>query len=92
MSDDQFYSRFLENLKSSQQWPGPYMFKFIIKEKETDINKIKHIFHGMDVKFSEKNSSRNNYTSLSVSLILKSPESVIKIYKDVSRFKGVISL
>ena len=42
--------------------------------------------------FSIKKSSKKNYTSLSVSLISKSPEFVIDIYKKISRFKGVISL
>ena len=92
MSDKEFYSRFTENLKSSQKWPGPYMFKFIIKEKEIEVNEIKNIFIGMKPVFSLKKSSKNNYTSLSVSLISKSPEFVIDIYKKVSRFKGVISL
>ena len=92
MNEKNFYSRFLDNLKNSQKWPGTYMFKFIVKEKETNIDEIKKIFIGMKVKFSVKKSSKNNYTSLSVSLILKSPESVISIYKDISKFKGVISL
>tara|TARA_Y100000991_G_scaffold205515_1_gene181872 strand:- start:539 stop:817 length:279 start_codon:yes stop_codon:yes gene_type:complete len=92
LNEKNFYSRFLDNLKNSQKWPGPYMFKFIVKEKETNIDEIKKIFIGMKVKFSVKKSSKNNYTSLSVSLILKSPESVISIYKDISKFKGVISL
>ena len=92
MSEKKFYSRFLENLKTSQKWPGLYMFKFIVKEKETNIDEIKNIFIGMKVKFSIKKSSKNNYTSLSASLTMKSPESVISIYKDVSKFKGVISL
>ena len=92
MSDIEFYSRFMENLQTSQKWPGPYMFKFIIKEKEIEVNEIKNIFIGMKPIFSVKKSSKNNYTSLSVSLISKSPEFVIDIYKKVSRFKGVISL
>ena len=92
MSDIEFYSRFLENLQTSQKWPGPYMFKFIIKEKEIEVNEIKKIFIGMKSIFSVKKSSKNNYTSLSVSLISKSPEFVIDIYKKISRFKGVISL
>ena len=92
MNDEEFYSRFIENLQSSQKWPGPYIFKFIIKEKEIELNEIKNIFIRMKPIFSVKKSSKNNYTSLSVRLISKSPEFVINIYKKVSRFKGVISL
>ena len=89
MVDEEFYSRFSENLESSQQWPGPYMFKFILKEKETS---REDIFKGMDAVFSIKKSSKNNFISISIRLIMKNPESVIQIYKIVSKFKGVLSL
>ena len=92
MVDEEFYSRFSENLESSQQWPGPYMFKFILKEKETSREDIENIFKGMDAVFSIKKSSKNNFISISIRLIMKNPESVIQIYKIVSKFKGVLSL
>ena len=28
-NNDEFYSRFHEQLKKSQSWPGRYMFKFV---------------------------------------------------------------
>jgi putative lipoic acid-binding regulatory protein len=42
--------------------------------------------------FLTKKSSKNNFISLSVSLEMQNPESVIKVYKKVSKFKGVIAL
>ncbi|MDG2371283.1 MAG: DUF493 family protein [Flavobacteriaceae bacterium] len=92
MSDEEFYSRFLENLKFSQKWPGPYIFKFIIKEKTTNKLEIQKIFKGMNPVLSIKKSSKNNFLSLSISLKMQNPESVIKIYKTVSKLKGVIVL
>jgi len=92
MSDEEFYSRFLENLKVSQKWPGSYLFKFIIKEKKIKKLDIQNIFKGMNPTFSTKKSSKNNFTSLSISLKMQNPESVIKIYKTASKFKGVIAL
>tara|TARA_B100000767_G_C19284224_1_gene336706 strand:+ start:130 stop:408 length:279 start_codon:yes stop_codon:yes gene_type:complete len=92
MSDNEFYSRFSENLKTSQKWPGIYMFKFVIKEKETKKQNIENLFKEMNAKFSIKKSSKKNFTSITVTLVMDDPESVIKIYKDVSKFKGVITL
>ena len=92
MSDEEFYPRFLENLKISQKWPGNYLFKFIIKKKEINKELIKDIFKGMNAIFSTKKSSKNNFISLSISLKMENPESVIDIYKQVSKFKGVIAL
>ena len=92
MSNQEFYSRFLENLKISQKWPGIYMFKFIIKEKETKKQDIQDLFQGMNANFSIKNSSKNNFLSLSINVKMVGPESVINIYKKASKFKGVIAL
>jgi hypothetical protein len=66
------------------------MFKFIIKEKNTKKLDIQNIFKGMNPTFATKKSSNNNFTSLTISLKMQNPESVIKIYKRVSKFKGVI--
>ena len=92
MSDEEFYPRFLKNLKISQKWPGNYMFKFIVKQKENNIEDVKDLFKGMKPTFLTKKSSKNNFISLSVSLEMQNPESVIKVYKKVSKFKGVIAL
>ena len=92
MSQEEFYTRFLKNLKISQKWPGPYIFKFIIKDHENQTEEIKKIFLGMKAIFSSKKSSKKKFTSISVSLIMDSPESVINVYKQVSKLKGVISL
>ena len=92
MVDEEFYSRFLENLKISQKWPGNYLFKFIIKKKETNLEDIQDVFKGMSASFSTKKSSKNNFISLSITLKMEDPEYVINIYKEVSKFKGVIAL
>ena len=68
------------------------MFKFITKEKVTKKQDIQNLFQGMNATFSIKNSSKNNFLSLSISVKMVDPESVINIYKKASKFKGVIAL
>ena len=36
-----FYERFHGQLKASQDWPGLYMFKFIVKSKSLQVEKLK---------------------------------------------------
>jgi putative lipoic acid-binding regulatory protein len=89
---DDFYSRFYDQLLESQAWPGIYLFKFIIKAESQHLNKLKGFFDQSDPHFSEKSSSKNTFTSLSVKVKMDSPENVIQIYKKASTLEGIITL
>ena len=39
-----FYDKFQKQLEASQKWPGLYMFKFIVKSKSGQLEKLKEIF------------------------------------------------
>ena len=39
-----FYERFQKQLEESQNWPGLYMFKFIVKSNSLQIDKLKDLF------------------------------------------------
>ena len=41
---EEFYSRFHQQLADSQDWPGPFLFKFIIRGDEHKVNQLKKIF------------------------------------------------
>jgi len=80
-----FYNNLNRLLEETSQWPNEYLFKFIIK---SDINKIKiieSIFDNIGAIIKKKNSSNNNYTSISVNVIMDNPEAVIEKYKEVSK-------
>ena len=88
----EFYKRFLNQLESSQEWPGLYIFKFILKSESKELLKLKKIFEKIDNDFSIVNSSKNNFKSLTFKTKMKSPQEVIQIYKKVRLLKGVIIL
>jgi len=46
----------------------------------------------MQPHFSEKKSSKNTFTSLSVKVKMESPDKVIQIYKEASTLEGIITL
>ena len=45
---EEFYSRFHQQLADSQDWPGPFLFKFIIRSDEHKVNQLKKMFEGKD--------------------------------------------
>ena len=89
---DDFYERFQKQLEELQNWPGLYMFKFIVKSDSHQIDKLKDLFNNPTEGVSLVNSSKNKFQSLTITIEMKSPMQVIAIYKKASEFKGVIIL
>ena len=89
---DDFYERFQQQLENSQNWPGMYMFKFILKSNSKKIYKIMDLFNNPTNGVSLVNSSKNKFQSLTITIVMKSPLEVLDIYKKVSDFEGVIIL
>lgn len=82
------FAKFREVLEQQHNWPSLYMFKFIApkgKEKE-----VKKLFPKNDV--VQKASRGGNYYSLTVKMLIKSSEEIIKVYKEVHKIDGVIPL
>ena len=89
---EEFYSRFHEQLLNSQEWPGDYLFKFILREGEVKEDVLKEMFTEKSAVFSRKVSSKKTFTSLSVKVKMKDPDAVIAIYKQTQKIKGLITL
>ena len=89
---EEFYERFHSQLLASQNWPGIYMFKFILKSNSSQIESIKKIFDNTIKEISLVNSSRETYKSLTIKIQMESPDEVISIYKRISKFDDVIIL
>ena len=89
---EEFYSRFEKQLKESQDWPGYYLFKFIVKDVEGEVSKLKKILKNYDGDISQKSSSNNKFISLSFKYFASNPSKIIKIYKEVSSIDSIISL
>ncbi len=89
---EEFYSRFREQLANSQEWPGPFLFKFITKDQQNKINQLKYIFEGKTATFKLRNSSKKTFVSVSFLADMKSPDEVIDVYKSASTIEGIITL
>lgn len=89
---DQFYARLKEQLDTDTTWPAPYLYKFIVPGDVQKIAQIEAIFNGTNAQIKTRDSRKGTYTSLSIKVVMASPEKVIEKYKQVSLVEGVISL
>ena len=87
-----FYNRLTEQLKQDTQWPAPYLYKFIVPSDPGKVAAIKSIFKTLVAKITVKTSAKGKYTSVSVTVVMESPELVVQKYQEVSKVEGVISL
>ncbi|MFD2890837.1 DUF493 family protein [Flavobacterium chuncheonense] len=89
---EEFYVRLKEELTNTSDWPTEYLFKFIVP---SDIEKIAHVegaFNNMGAVISNSQSKTGKYTSISISVQMKDPDSVIAKYQELSSVEGIISL
>jgi len=90
--EDAFYERLKEQLAGDTVWPAEYLYKFIVPSDLEKIAEINAAFDGMEAKIKTRDSSKGTYTSISVRVMMDSPETVIEKYREVSKVEGVISL
>lgn len=89
---EEFYIRLKEELTNSTIWPSEYLYKFIVP---SDINKIAQVeaaFNDMGAVITTQQSKTGKFTSISISVNMKSPQNVVDKYIEVSDIEGIISL
>ena len=91
-NSEEFYERLREQLKESTVWPSNYLYKFIVETDPDKTGQIHKIFDNTGAVIESKQSKKGKYTSLSITVNLKSPDEVIEKYKEVGKVEGVISL
>ncbi len=79
---------FKEKLDQEHEWPGIYIFKFVVpKEKVQD---FKETFP--EYTFQERKSKAGNYISFTLKMEMKSSDEVVDIYFKAKTVEGIISL
>jgi putative lipoic acid-binding regulatory protein len=89
---EDFYVRLKEELTNSTLWPSEYLYKFIMPSNAHSIAKVEAIFNNMGAVVTTQQSKTGKYTSISISVTMVSPQSVINKYIEVSDIEGIISL
>jgi len=86
--DQNQLNNFREKLDQHHVWPSLYMFKFIVPTGKE--NEVKQLFPNHTV--TEKLSTKGNYTSITVQMMMPSSEAVIDVYVRVSHIEGIVAL
>ncbi|MBP6039750.1 MAG: DUF493 family protein [Flavobacterium sp.] len=89
---EDFYIRLKEELTNSTLWPSEYLFKFILPSDIHNIAKIEAAFNDMGAVITTQQSKTGKFTSVSISVTMKSAQSIIDKYIAVSDIEGIISL
>lgn len=73
-------------------WPSEYLFKFIVPTDTDKIRIIETSFDGQGAVIVTNQSKTGKYTSVSVNVTMKSAQSVIDKYLELTKVEGIISL
>lgn len=89
---EEFYERLKEELSNTSDWPGEYLYKFIIPTDLKKIDKVENAFDNMGAVIKTHQSKTAKYTSISINVTMESPQAVVEKYINVSTIEGIISL
>lgn len=89
---EEFYHRLKEELTNSTLWPSEYLFKFIVPADTEKVQTIEKSFDGMGAVIQTQHSKTGKYTSVSINVTMKSAQSVIDKYLELTKIEGIISL
>lgn len=90
---EEFYTKLKGQLKETSTWPSEYLYKFILKTDATKIEKLVSLFNDAGAVIKTTESKNGKYTSVSINLIMKNPDTVVSKYIEVTNtIEGLISL
>lgn len=90
--ESDFYKKLKTSLEETTVFPTDYMFKFIVPADGDGFQKIESIFDNLGAVIKSKPSKTGKYTSLTIMVKMKTANSIITKYKEVSFIEGVVSL
>lgn len=88
---EEFYIRLKEELNNTSKWPSEYLYKFIVPTDVKKIEALENAFDNMGAVIKTQQSKAGKYTSVSVNVMMESPDEVVKKYIEVSSIEGIIS-
>ncbi len=89
---EEFYIRLKEELANTSEWPNEYLYKFIVPTDAKKVEEVENTFDNMGAVIKTHKSTAGKYTSISVNVMMDSPEAVVEKYIELSGIEGIISL
>lgn len=89
---EEFFKRLKEELEKDKQWPGEYLFKFIVPTDTSKVEAVESAFNSMGAVIVTRKSKNENFTSISVNVHMESAQHIVDKYIEVAHIEGIISL
>lgn len=80
-----------KKLEAQEEWPGIYMFKFIIPNDNHRLAMVESLF-GPEAQVTIHQSRKGNYLSISAKEMMMSADEVIQRYVRAAEIEGLIAL
>ena len=74
-----------------EEWPNVYLFKFIVPNEPEHIARVNSLF-GSEAEIQSQPSRNGNFVSISIKEMMLDVDSIITIYEESSKIKGLIAL
>jgi len=87
-----FYDRLQEELEKNADWPTKYMYKFIMPNKDENVEKVRQNFGDQPIDLKKNYSKTGKYVSLTVLTEEQNPQAVINRYKSMEDIDGLVAL
>lgn len=91
MDTQEKYEKLRELLQKNKKWPLKYMFKFVIPNKDENVDKVKAMMPA-NSKVTFKHTASLKHVSLTCVTYMKSVDDIISLTHRVENVPGVISL
>ena len=92
MNSEEFYTKLKQSLDETTDFPGEYLFKFIIPSAGDGETVIEKSFDGTGAVITTRTSKKGNYTAISITVVMPDSQSVIDKYKELSVIRGILPL
>lgn len=79
---------FQSKLESEHDFPGMYMFKFIVPSQKKE--EVLEVLPEGDLSF--KPSSKNTYVSITLKAQMQTSDEVLFVYKEAHKIEGIVAL
>lgn len=79
-------------LNENHDWPSVFMFKFVVPTDNEKLARVEAMFNSNTAEIRQKQSSKGNYTSVTIREVMVSAQSILDVYEEASQIEGLISL
>jgi hypothetical protein len=90
--DKEGFQRIRKAIDQHHDWPGVYMFKFIVPAANEKLAQVQALFNSNTAQITTRPSSKGNFIALTAREVMVSADQVMEKYMKAAMIEGVIAL